>query len=148
MKAGEIFEFARRMELDLAGLYRDLAMRLNSESEEGEFFARMAAQEQVHAAWVEEIKALTEDDYEVPGMETEEFKIILDTIADVHDEVVNTDITLADAAEIIVHLESSSAEQFYLRLPDNLPNVPPKLIERMVESCRIHAQMVARKFGK
>jgi rubrerythrin len=131
------------VELDIAALYEDLSAKLPSASPESTFFAKMAAQEHIHAAWVDEMMAGIDQDFPFPDLAEADFNVILATIEDVHDEVVHNDIGLADALEIIVHLESSTAEQFYRKFPASVPGLPAGMVERMVNSCLVHAQAVA-----
>ncbi len=142
IQARELFRLAREVEEKIAHLYEDLLEHLAPESPEARFFAQMAAQEHMHAAWVDEMAAKVVADVAIDGIETKDFTHILDTIDDVHDEVCNEAIDLCGALEIVLHLEKATAEEFYLRFPETLPGVPEAMVARMARSCMEHASMV------
>ena len=135
---------AREVEERIARLYEDMVAHLEPGSEEARFFARMAAQEHMHAGWVDEMQAaVTEPEREIPNLGEEDFSRILQTVDDVHDEVVSKNIRLDDALEIIIHMENSTAEEFYLHLPESIPGLPPTFVERMARSCLEHVKAVS-----
>lgn len=142
MQARELFRLAREVEEKIARLYEDLLEQLAPGSPEARFFAQMAAQEHIHAAWVDEMAAEAVENVEIEGIVPEDFTHILGTIDDVHDEVVNDTVDLCGALEIILHLEKSTAEEFYLHFPEDLPGVPEKMVARMAQSCLDHTKMV------
>ncbi len=142
LTARKLFELAREVETRIASLYEDLSGHLAVGSEEAKFFAQMAAQEHMHAAWVDEMAASLAEDIEIDSIEEEEFRHILNTIEDVHDEVVTDTIDVCGALEIIHHLESSTAEDFYLHFPENIPGIPEKMIQRLAKSCHDHVTAI------
>lgn len=142
IKAGELFELARKVELRVAKLYEDMATRLTTQTESGRFFARLAAQEHMHASWVDELMALVERDVVIDTLSPKDFTRILSTLEDVHDEVLTDGVNLLDALEIIVHLEGSVAEEFYKYLPEDVPGLPRSTVQRMIKACENHAQAV------
>ncbi len=141
--ARELFDLARQVELRIAKLYEDLAMRFDTDTAPARFFASMGAQEHIHAAWVDAMMAEVAPDFVFTEIESAEFATILGSVEDIHDEVLNNPIDLPDALEIIIHLENSAAEDFYLRFPKGIPGLPDELVARMVKSCIDHARNVA-----
>ncbi|MHC4887458.1 MAG: ferritin family protein [Planctomycetota bacterium] len=142
IKASELLELARQVEYRIADLYQDIAGKFGEESEVAAFFKDMAGQEHIHAAWVDEMLAQADPEYLFEALEQSNFNRILTTIDDVHDEVVTDDIQLADALEILVHMEESTAEEFYLKFPKGIPGLPDSMVRRMVVSCEKHARAV------
>jgi rubrerythrin len=142
IQARELFRLAREVEEKIARLYEDLLEHLAPGSAEARFFAQMAAQEHMHASWVDEMAAEAVADVPIEGIGADDFAHILNTIDDVHDEVMNEEIDLCGALEIVLHLEKSTAEEFYLRFPEKLPGVPETMVSRMARSCMEHAAMV------
>ena len=142
LRVSELFEKARRVELELAKLYEELAAHFKPGSDEGVLFARLSAQEHAHAAWVDEMAAAADGEAELEGFEARDFDSILSTIDDLRDEARNSSLKRADTVEIVLHLESSTAEKFYLHFPEEVPGLPRSLIERMIESCRAHVREV------
>lgn len=140
--AAELLKLAMQVELNIAALYEDLVKHLEPGSHAAKFFSMMAAQEHIHAAWVDEMMALVTPEHELDKLSPDDFNITLTTIEDVHDEVNHHDIKLRDALEIIIHLEQSTAESFYRQFPPELPGMPAGMIMRMLESCERHAEMV------
>ncbi|MBN2713869.1 MAG: hypothetical protein JXR97_15735 [Planctomycetes bacterium] len=141
--ASELWGLARVVETSLAALYHDMATELKPGSEASTFFTRMSTQEQSHAAWVDEMEELTDNDFVFDSIDREDFDTILATISDIHDEVVHKEINLPDALEIILHLEHSTADNFYMKFPEDVPGLPRKIVERMIKSCVQHAKSVA-----
>lgn len=142
IRAQTLFELARQVELEIAALYVSLSGQLEPGSKEAGFFAHMAAQEQTHAEWVDEMAAGVDPEFLFAELEEADFRIMLATVDDVRDEVLHNNIKLEDALEIIVHLENSTAEEFYLKFPTDILGMPPALLQRMIGSCRQHAREV------
>lgn len=140
--AQDLFDLARTVENRIAELYEEISRNLPDGSEEAAFFARMAAQEHMHSAWVDEMAASLVEDILVESIDAADFRHILTTIDDVHDEVITEDIDVCGALEIIQHLETTAAEEFYFRFPDDLEGLPKAMLERMTNSCREHAKSV------
>ena len=142
--AAEVMEMALKVETNIAALYHDIADNLAAGSEESKFFTSMAAQEHIHAGWVEDMFSLAEPAFQFPGLESSDFSNILGTIEDVHDEVVSEHINIDDAKEILFHLETSTAEEFYRKFPKDIPGLPNRLVDKMIKSCEKHAVAVRR----
>lgn len=137
-----LFELARRVELNIAAMYEDLAAQPDMGPDAMRFFGKLAMQEHTHALWVDEMSACVDAGLEFTAFSEEDFHVILSTIEDVHDEVLNEELSLPDALEIILHMENSTAEEFYLHFPPDIPGLAPRLIERMVRSCFDHAKEI------
>lgn len=97
----------------------------------------------MHAAWVDEMLAAIDPHYVFENLDRATFETLLVTIADVHDEVVEDVIDLPAALEIIIHLENSAAEEFYLHFPPEVPGLPESYVNRMARSCLDHVRMVS-----
>ncbi len=142
--ARQLFDLARETELRVAALYDDLTAHVTPGSDESAFFQHLATEERIHAAWVDEIEGALAEEFSFPDLSEEDFKTILSTIEDVHDEALNKDLAICDTLEIILHLEESIAEEFYHYFPDDLPDQASALVDRMIRSSRAHADRIAK----
>jgi len=142
LPAEKLCELARQTELKVAALYEDTANHLTAGSEEARFFAKLATQEHMHAAWVDELQALLEPGLTFPALKIGDFHAILNTIDDVHDEVLGRGLDIPSTLEIVLHLENSIAEDFYMHFPEDLPPSVQALAARMIESSMNHARMI------
>lgn len=142
LKADELFQLAYKVEEQLSALYSDVAEVFPEESEVANFFRKLSSDENVHRQWVEEMTGLADLDYVFEDFGEEDFKVILGTIQDVHDEVCNHSIDLHGSLEIMAHLENSTADTFYNLFPKDIPGLPYKHIDRMIQSCDKHAKAV------
>ncbi|MFH0911784.1 MAG: hypothetical protein V1918_09810 [Planctomycetota bacterium] len=144
LQAKDLFDLARQMELKVASIYESMAIRLPPGSREALFYTKMAAQEHIHAAWVDEMEGLVDPHFLFPDLSREDFTITLSSIEDFHDEVEHEDLSLPELMEITLHLEGSVAEGFYTRFPSEVPGVPKNLVKRLIRSSVEHAAEVAR----
>ncbi len=144
IKAGEILQLALQAELKLAALYEDLAARMKPGGAEARFFSTLAKQEHDHATWVKKMIAAADPDYEFVDFAAKDFTTILITIDDVHDEVITERIDVPGSLEILLHLENSTAENFYLQFPPDIPGLPEAMVARMVRSCVEHSKAIVQ----
>ncbi len=142
IRADVLFELARRVELSIAALYEDMAALYPVGGDAMQFFSRLSAQEHTHAQWVDEMAESIPDDFEFENLAEDDFAVILTTIEDIHDEVLTEGVGLLDSLEIILHLENSTAEEFYLHFPANAPGLDQHHVERMIRSCFDHAKSI------
>lgn len=140
--AQELFALARKVELDIATLYEDIATHFHTCDEAQIFFKGMAAQEYIHVEWVDDMIENVSPDFEFAQLNAEDFEIMLSTVEDVRAEILEKQIGLSDAIEILRHLETSTAENFYDHFPDDIKGMPKGAVERMVNSCKLHAEEV------
>jgi rubrerythrin len=139
MIASKLFAMARKMETDLAKLYKEMAGQFDQQSEVAGFLNMLSSQELTHATWVDEMAALGDPLTEIPDLKAEHFERILSTVEDLRLEVSTDEIAESDVVEIVLHLENSTAEHFYESLTGRIPGLPDSAIERMIQSCRDHA---------
>ncbi len=144
IKTETLFLLAKKVEEAIATLYTDMSEHMVAGSDEEKFFKDMAHAEHIHSKWVDDMVAVTNPEYRIETLSKEDFLPMLEMVEAVHDEVLNSEIKLHDALEIITHLEDSTAEEFYKKIPTDSPELPSKLIKTMVSSCEKHADDVKK----
>jgi len=142
IRAEVLFDLARRVELNIAAMYEDMAALYPVGGDAMRFFSKLAAQEHTHAQLFDDMAAHVSADYVFDSLDEGDFSVILATIEDIHDEVLTEGVGLLDSLEIILHLENSTAEEFYFHFPVDVPGLDNHLIERMVRSCFDHAKAI------
>jgi rubrerythrin len=140
----ELLILARQVENRMARLYEHMARDFEEDPVFAKLLHNLAQQELGHADLVTRMIDALEDDNGEVIFETSYLTNIMDSIDDIEDEVCVRGITSESALEIILHLEATVAERFYLQIPDSVPGIDYKLIKQLANSCNVHAQEIAR----
>jgi len=143
MKVKEILEMALAFESGLAELYLAIAETIVENNLEAmHFFMRLSEEERVHARAVESAIAECDENAVVAGLDRLCLADMLEMVSDIHDDVQTARLKVADAFQILAHMETFAEERFYGAIPEEMPGVRSGTIAYLKNCCQGHAARI------
>jgi len=149
MKVIDVLNMALTFESGLADLYQTISETIvETNIEAMHFFMRLSEEEKVHAHTVESAIQDCDAEADVAELDHDRLKEMLSMIDDIHDDVKTARLKVADAFQILAHMETFAEERFYGAIPDNMPGVRLGTIDYLKKSCQGHAARIDSFFQR